>query len=87
VTSTLSPEVILITGDITACWTRFGPIVQAELEKTMLAGPAPRLGITSDGELSRLRGAAAVVLQRHSGYNRSDRKSGRNRTPSIALNP
>jgi len=85
VTTTLSPEVILITGDITACWTRFGPIVQAELEKTMLAGCAPRLGITSDGELSRLRGAAAVVLQRHSGYNRSSRKSGRKRTPSIAL--
>jgi len=75
ITATLSPEVILITGDITACWDRFGPIVQAELTATMLAGPPPRLGVTSDGELSRLRGAAAVVLQRHSAYNRSRGKS------------
>jgi hypothetical protein len=37
----------------------------------MLAGHAPRLEITNDGELARLRGAAAVVLQRHSGYQRS----------------
>jgi predicted NBD/HSP70 family sugar kinase len=75
VTATLSPEAILITGDITACWARFGPMVQAELERSILAGPAPRLGITSDGEVSRLRGAAAVVLQRHSGYSRkSERK-------------
>jgi predicted NBD/HSP70 family sugar kinase len=71
ITAALSPEVILITGDLTTSWSRFGPIIQSELENTMLAGPAPRLGITNDGELSRLRGAAAVVLQRHSGYHRS----------------
>jgi predicted NBD/HSP70 family sugar kinase len=70
VTAALAPEVILITGDLTSSWSRFGPIVQAEMEKTMLAGPPPRLGITNDGELSRLHGAAAVVLQRHSGYQR-----------------
>jgi hypothetical protein len=71
ITASLAPEVILITGDITSSWSRFGPVVQAEMEKTMLTGPAPRLGITNDGELSRLHGAAAVVLQRHSGYHRS----------------
>jgi predicted NBD/HSP70 family sugar kinase len=76
VTSALSPEMILIAGDLTTSWARFGPIVQGELEKTMLAGPAPMLGITKDGELSRLRGAAAVVLQRHSGYHRSTHLSG-----------
>ncbi len=71
ITASLAPEVILITGDITSSWSRFGPIVQAEMEKTILAGPPPRLEITTDGELSRLHGAAAVVLQRHSGYHRS----------------
>ena len=71
ITAALSPEVILIAGDLTTLWTRFGPIIQAEMEKTMLAGPPPVLGITKDGELSRLRGAAAVVLQRHSAYNKS----------------
>jgi predicted NBD/HSP70 family sugar kinase len=79
ITAALSPEVILITGDLTTSWSRFGPIIQAELEKTMLAGPPPRLGITNDGELSRLRGAAAVVLQRHSGYHRSTSTSKRTR--------
>jgi predicted NBD/HSP70 family sugar kinase len=71
ITAALSPEVILIAGDLTTSWSRFGPIIQSELEKTMLAGSAPELGITKDGELSRLRGAAAVVLQRHSGYHSS----------------
>ena len=71
ITAGLSPDLILITGDLTTSWGRFGPIVQAELESTMLAGTAPRLMVTNDGELSRLRGGAAVVLQRHSGYHRS----------------
>lgn len=75
ITAALSPEVILITGDLTTSWSRFGPIIQSELESRMLAGPAPRLGITNDGELSRLRGAAAVVLQRHSGYRRAASKA------------
>ncbi len=61
ITAALAPEVILITGDLTASWARFGPIVQRNMERTMLTGVAPRLIITSDGELSRLRGAAAVV--------------------------
>jgi predicted NBD/HSP70 family sugar kinase len=71
ITAMLSPEVILITGDITGYWGRFGPIVQKELHATMLAGLPPRLLIKGDGELARLNGAAAVVLQRHSGHGRS----------------
>jgi predicted NBD/HSP70 family sugar kinase len=71
ITAALSPDLILITGDLTTSWGRFGPIVQSELESRMLAGTAPRLMVTNDGELSRLRGGAAVVLQRHSGYHRS----------------
>jgi predicted NBD/HSP70 family sugar kinase len=71
VTASLAPEVVLITGDLTTSWSRFGPIIQNEMAGTMLAGTPPDLGITKDGELSRLRGAAAVVLQRHSGYHTS----------------
>jgi predicted NBD/HSP70 family sugar kinase len=71
VTASLSPEVVLITGDLTTSWARFGPIIQKEMAGTMLAGTPPDLGITKDGELSRLRGAAAIVLQRHSGYHTS----------------
>ncbi len=71
VTASLAPEIVLITGDLTTSWARFGPIIQKEMAGTMLAGAPPELGITKDGELSRLRGAAAVVLQRHSGYHTS----------------
>jgi predicted NBD/HSP70 family sugar kinase len=88
VTASLAPEVVLITGDLTTSWARFGPIIRKEMESTMLAGAAPDLGITKDGELSRLRGAAAVVLQRHSGYHTSThlaasgKRSRRNATAS-----
>jgi predicted NBD/HSP70 family sugar kinase len=71
ITAALSPEVILITGDITTSWSRFGPVVESELRSRMLAGEPPRLLATADAELARLRGAAAVVLQRHSGYHSS----------------
>lgn len=68
ITAALSPEVILVTGALTTCWDRFGPIVQEQLAAGILAGSVPRLEITTEGELARLRGAAAIALQRHSGY-------------------
>jgi predicted NBD/HSP70 family sugar kinase len=68
ITAALSPELILITGDLAGSWHRFGHIVESELRRNMLAGPPPRLMLTTDVELSRLRGAAATALQRHSGY-------------------
>ena len=82
VTVTLAPEVILITGDLASSWSRFGPIVKSELAGTMLAGAPPRLELTKDREMSRLRGAAAVVLQRHSGHDRgTPAKNGKNKIP------
>jgi len=71
VTAALSPERILITGEITSCWDVVGPVVQSELEKGMLAGSAPQLTIAGDGFLARLSGGAALVMQRHSHYHRS----------------
>jgi predicted NBD/HSP70 family sugar kinase len=75
VTAALAPEMIIIMGDITALWPRLAPIVEREMAATMLVGAPPRLFAASDGELARLRGAAALVLQRHSGYQRSGRLS------------
>jgi predicted NBD/HSP70 family sugar kinase len=71
ITASLSPELILITGDLTGCWQRFGPLIEAELRKSMLAGPAPTLTRITDVEVSRLLGAAATALQRHSGFHSS----------------
>jgi len=71
ITSALSPDVILLTGGLTSSWARFGTLVEAELAGQMLVGEPPRIAVTSDVELARLRGAAALVLQHHSGYNSS----------------
>ncbi len=76
ITAALSPELILITGEISSCWKKFGPVIQKELEASILIKPAPRLAIAGDGYLARLSGAAAMLLQRHSGYHRSTRPSG-----------
>jgi predicted NBD/HSP70 family sugar kinase len=70
ITAALSPEVILFTGDIVSEWKLIEPIIEATLRSKMLAGEAPRLLTTSNPEFARLRGAAALVLQRHSGYHR-----------------
>ena len=66
-TASLSPEVIFIAGDITVVWELVGPVIEAEMKGTLLADSAPRLTPSEEGGLARLRGAAALVLQRHSG--------------------
>ena len=71
VTAALSPEAILFAGDITTFWDIAHKIIQHECGSGLLAGTAPKLLSTGDGELALLRGAAAVVLQRHSGYYRA----------------
>jgi predicted NBD/HSP70 family sugar kinase len=71
ITATLSPESILVVGDITAAWERFGPIVARELAASMLAGPPPLLRAAGDAELARLSGSAAMLMQRHASYHRS----------------
>ena len=77
IVTALSPEVVLLNGGLTSSWGRFGPIVEAELANSMLSGPPPRIVVTSDVELARLRGAAALVLQRHAGYSRSNASDGK----------
>ena len=71
ITAALSPELILIVGDITAAWDRCGPIVAQELAASMLAGPPPLLRAAGDAELARLSGSAAMLMQRHASYHRS----------------
>jgi predicted NBD/HSP70 family sugar kinase len=86
ITAALSPELILITGEITSSWQRFGPIVQEQLESAVLAGPPPRLAIAGDGDFARLLGAAAVLLQRHASYHRSTHAaSAERRLPRTAV--
>lgn len=71
ITAALSPEVILFAGDIRASWMISAPIIEAELRKRLLAGFMPKIAAIGDGELARLRGASALIMQRHAGYHRS----------------
>ncbi|MDR3735987.1 MAG: ROK family protein, partial [Acidobacteriaceae bacterium] len=60
----LSPQMILVAGDITSAWHRFGPIIAKEVAALTLVGPPPQILATHDGDIARLRGAAALVFQR-----------------------
>lgn len=85
ITAAVSPELILVVGDITASWDRFGAIVANELASSMLAGDAPRLLAAGDAELARLSGSAAMLMQRHASYHRSTHDV-ENRRPITAGN-
>jgi predicted NBD/HSP70 family sugar kinase len=71
VTAGFNPELILFVGDITLRWDAVGPIINAELTKRLVGGAQPRIAVLSDGEAARLRGAAAVLLQRHISFKRT----------------
>jgi predicted NBD/HSP70 family sugar kinase len=60
----LAPSLILVAGDITSAWHRFGPVIEKEVADRPLAGTPPRILPTHEGEIARLRGAAALVFQR-----------------------
>ena len=60
----IAPSVILIAGDITLAWQRFGPAIEKEVAALTLAGRAPVVRPTHESEIARLRGAAALVFQR-----------------------
>jgi predicted NBD/HSP70 family sugar kinase len=71
VTAAFNPELIIFVGDITLRWDAVGPIINAELAKRLVGGAQPRIAVLPDGEAARLRGAAAVLLQRHISFRRT----------------
>lgn len=86
ITASLSPELILITGEITAYWNRFGSVVQRAMRESMLAGPPPRIAPAGDSDLARLSGAAALLLQRHASYHKSTHAPSEARVVSLVHN-
>jgi predicted NBD/HSP70 family sugar kinase len=60
----LAPSVILIAGEITSAWHRFGPTIEKEATENILGGKPPRILPSHEGDIARLRGAAALVFQR-----------------------
>jgi predicted NBD/HSP70 family sugar kinase len=62
----LDPEEILVVGDLTRSWNRFGPVIAVEVQSQVLAGGrAPRIVPVHEGGMARLRGTVALVLQKH----------------------
>jgi predicted NBD/HSP70 family sugar kinase len=64
VIASVSPSTILIAGELTAAWHRFGPVIEKEVIDLTLAGSSPIIRPSHEGEIARLRGAAALVFQR-----------------------
>jgi predicted NBD/HSP70 family sugar kinase len=59
----LAPHIIYIAGDVTSAWHRYGPILDKAVRDLTIAGTPPRVVPSRDGDLARLRGAAALVFQ------------------------
>ncbi len=58
----LAPEVIIVVGDCTALWSRIHPLLESQLIAKSFTPYSPRVVAAVDGDVARLRGAAALVL-------------------------
>lgn len=61
IATALAPREIVIVGDFTSAWHRFGPLVEEEMNRNSL-GTNPVLRPAYDGGSARLRSAVALVL-------------------------
>ena len=61
-TAGLAPEVIIIVGDCTALWPRICPLLESQLIAKSFTPQTPRVAAAMDGDVARLRGAAALVF-------------------------
>ena len=64
----LAPERIIVVGDLTQSWQRFGPVIESEVRAQVLrGGSAPQIVPAREDGIARLKGTVALVLQRHFG--------------------
>jgi predicted NBD/HSP70 family sugar kinase len=63
----LAPQAIIFVGEFTAAWNRFHPIIDAEVRAQNISGKPITFLAAQDGATARLRGTAALVLQKHFG--------------------
>jgi predicted NBD/HSP70 family sugar kinase len=64
----LAPERILLVGDLTRSWHRFGSIIESEVRGQVLPGASmPKLIPTYEDGMARLRGTLALVMQKDLG--------------------
>jgi predicted NBD/HSP70 family sugar kinase len=59
----LAPERIIMVGDLTRAWDRFGPVIESHLQRQTLPGACPPRLVPADKDgMARLRGTIALVL-------------------------
>jgi predicted NBD/HSP70 family sugar kinase len=63
----LSPEIVVIVGEVTAAWDRIGPIVSEVVKRRCLPPLITRIVPADVAVQPRLRGAATLVIQQHFG--------------------
>ena len=64
----LAPERIVVVGDLTRSWHRFGPVIESEVRLQVLPGGyAPRVIPAYEDGMARLRDRVALVLQKDFG--------------------
>ncbi|HEY3939655.1 MAG TPA: ROK family protein [Bryobacteraceae bacterium] len=63
----LAPEAITFIGEFTAAWSRFRPVIEAEVQAQSISATPTVLLAGQDGATARLRGTIALVFQKHFG--------------------
>ena len=63
----LAPHVVVIIGEITAAWSRVGPIIEDVVKSRSMLHGRTRLVPTDPATQPRLRGALTLVVQQHFG--------------------
>jgi len=62
----LAAERIVVVGDLTRSWKRFGGVIEAEVQAQVLSGgSAPQLVPAYEDGMARLRGTVALILRKH----------------------
>jgi predicted NBD/HSP70 family sugar kinase len=64
IVAALSPAVVYIAGEVTSAWHRYRPTIEKTVREITIAGSPPAIVPIPDGDLARLRGAAALAFQR-----------------------
>jgi predicted NBD/HSP70 family sugar kinase len=61
----LAPDVLVVVGDVTRAWNRVGPMVEKAVQQRTFTHAPTRILPTDPENLPRLRGAIALVAQKH----------------------
>ena len=61
----LAPDVVVVVGDVTRTWNRVWPIVDETIRQRSFTHASTRILPTDPENLPRLRGAIALVAQKH----------------------